>query len=143
MSRIIIFRRGDNRPTITPTIIGQVLAILTHKVRVQRPSMASKEGHGFFLPAKGRKVSDFYRLPVVPSKVLNSPAALLLDGPDGPMAGKGKTWADVAGWEIPADSLGKAGIADRSQANSVRLWIEQNLSLVVDPADVSVIFLKG
>jgi hypothetical protein len=141
--RILIFRKGDNRPSITATIIAQVVAILTHKVRVQRPSLASKDGVGFFLPAKGKKVSDFYRLPIVPSKVLNNPAALLLDGPDGPMAGKGKTWADLCGYEVPADSLGKAATADRSQANSLRLWISQNLPAVVAEEDVAVILVNG
>lgn len=141
--RILIFRKGDNRPSITATIIAQVIAILTHKVRVQRPSLASKDGVGFFLPAKGKKVSDFYRLPVVPSRVLNNPAALILDGPDGPMAGKGKTWVDLCGFEVPADSLGKAATADRSQANSLRLWISQNLSAVVAEEDVAVILVNG
>ncbi len=141
--RVLIFRKGNNRPTITAKVVEMVVAILTHKVRVQRPSLASKDGVGFFLPAKGKKVSDFYRLPVVPSKVLNNPAALILDGPDGPMAGKGKTWADVCGFEIPADSLGKAATADRSQANSLRLWISQNLSLVVSEEDVAVILVNG
>lgn len=141
--RVVIFRKGDHRPSITPDIIGRVVSILTHRVRVQRPSMASNDATGFFLPAKGRKVSEFYRLPVVPSKVLNNAAALILDGPDGPMASKGKAWVDTCGWVVPTDSLGKSGVADRSQANSIRLWIAQNLADVVAEEDVAVILVNG
>jgi len=99
------------------------------RVRVQRASLLS-----FLLDRKG-----FYALPVIPSKVLNNPAALLLDGPDGPMAGKGKRWIDSC-WIVPADSLGKSGEADRSQCNSIRLWIEQNVP-TVDTADVAVLYV--
>lgn len=101
------------------------------RVRVQRASLLK-----FLLDRKG-----FYALPVIPSKVLNNPAAMVLDGPDGPMAPKGKRWIDSC-WIVPADSLGKSGEADRSQCNSIRLWIEQNVP-TVDSADVAVLFLPN
>lgn len=113
-----------------------VKCVSNPRPRVQRPSLL-----GLFLPLGRAKASEFSKLPIIPSKVLNNPAAMILDGPDGPMAPVGKRWIDSC-YVIPADSLGKSGEADRSQCNSIRLWIEQNVP-AVDSADVAVLFLPG
>ena len=145
---IVIARKGGKFPKVAATVVkfltawaeaatavigeGKYPAIIlpqNPRVRVQRASLLR-----FLIDRKG-----FYALPVIPSKVLNNPAAMMLDGPAGPMAPKGKRWMDSC-WIVPADSLGKSGTADRSQCNSIRLWIEQNVP-TVDSADVAVLFL--
>lgn len=135
--RVIIFRRGDNRPKVDREGLDRLARRLNGpKVRVRRPGVEA-----LMIPERAGQRSAFYRLPVVPSAILNNPAALACDGPDGEDVAPGQTWADLAGFVLTGDDLGRAGCADRSSANSVRLWIEQNLAPVVDTADVSVVLL--
>lgn len=43
------------------------------------------------------------------------------------------------GWIVPVGSLGRKGTADRSAAQSVLLWIKQNMGHVVNPDQVSIV----
>jgi hypothetical protein len=47
--------------------------------------------------------------------------------------------AEATGWVIPTTSLGRKGEASQSQAESVRLWIKQNLN--IDGEDFAVIYI--
>ena len=83
--------------------------------RVQRPSLLE-----FFLSGA------FTKLPgLAPSVIDNRPRRVTEHADDG--------------WEVPADSLGRKGVADASQAQSILLWIKKNLGDVIDADEVSVV----
>jgi len=142
MFGIAILRRGNACPQVTAE---QVAAVTRRhdgpKVRVKRPAVL-----GLFVPAKGRKVSAFYGLPIVPSAIVNNVAALVCDGPDGTDVAFGESWVARCGFIVPADNLGKYGesglltVANANSArNSLRLWIEQNMGPMVSMDDVSIV----
>lgn len=142
MFSIAIIRRGNNRPSVSADEVAAVSRRLNGpKVRVKRPAVA-----GLFVPAKGRKVSAFYGLPIVPSAIVNNAAALVCDGPDGTDVAFDQSWVARCGFIVPADNLGKyresglASVADANSArNSLRLWIEQNVGPMVSMDDVSIV----
>lgn len=142
MFGIAILRRGNARPQVTTE---QVAAVTRRhdgpKVRVKRPAIL-----GLFVPVKGRKVSAFYGLPIVPSAIVNNAAALVCDGPDGTDVAFGESWVGRCGFLVPADCLGKyretglASVDDANSArNSLRLWVEQNMGPIVSMDDVSIV----
>jgi hypothetical protein len=134
---LAIFRTGNNGPKVTRSIIDRTMTKLSLKARVKRPSLTD-----FFLPAKAGSKSDFYRLPMVPQSIIDSPAARVLSGPNHPNedAPMGARWVDQ-GWIVPTDSLGRAQRVDNSTAESVRLWIKTHLADVADPGDVAVLVI--
>lgn len=145
MFGIAILRRGNARPQVTAE---QVAAVTRRhdgpKVRAKRPAVL-----GLFVPAKGRKVSPFYGLPIVPSAIVNNAAALVCDGPDGTDVAFGESWVARCGFIVPADCLGKyresglASVDDANSArNSLRLWVEQNMGPMVSMDDVSIVHYK-
>lgn len=83
--------------------------------RVQRPALLE-----FFLSG------EFTKLPALSPSVIDNRARRVTDHAD-------------AGWTVPTDSLGRKGVADASQAQSILLWIKKNLSDVVNPDEVSVV----
>ena len=70
--------------------------------------------------------TDFYGLPALSPKVIDNRGLRLLKHADD-------------GWAVPVGSLGRAGRADRAAAQSILLWIKQNMSHVVNPEHVSVV----
>lgn len=143
MYGIAIIRRGDNRPRYSATTVETVNRRLNGpKVRVKRTGIA-----GLFVPGKGRKVSDFYKvLPVLPSALVNNAAALVADGPKGQDCKWEDSWIMQCGWIVPDADLGKyreTGLLSVEDANScrnsLRLWITQNLGEVVDVNDLSIV----
>lgn len=145
MFGIAILRRGNDRPQFSAENVASV--VRRHdgpKVRVKRPATL-----GLFVPAKGRKVSAFYSLPIVPSAIVNNAAALVCDGPDGTDVPFGQSWVARCGFLVPADDLGKyresglPKVADANSArNSLRLWVEQNVGPLVSMDDVSVVHYR-
>lgn len=83
--------------------------------RVQRPSLQD-----FFLSG------EFLTLPALSPSVIDNRARRVTDHADD-------------GWEVPADSLGRKGTADASQAQSILLWIKKNLPDVVNADEVSIV----
>ena len=142
MFSIAIIRRGNNRPSVSAEEVAAVSRRLNGpKVRVKRPAIA-----GLFVPAKGRKVSPFYGLPMLSSAVVNNAAALVADGPDGPDCKWEDSWIMRCGFVVPDTDLGKyreSGLLDvvdaNSCRNSLRLWITQNLGPVVNVDDLSIV----
>lgn len=131
MTRIFIFRKGDNRPKPDRASLDRVARRVAnpHKVKKPRPAVTA-----LFTPAKVGVKSEFYRLPIVPSAVVNNPAALVLDGPAGPDAPAGSTWLDVAGWEVPVEAV--------HSPETIRLFYKKHLRELVDPEDVSVVAIR-
>ena len=141
MFGIAIFRRGDNRPAIDKATIDRTeRRVNGPKVRVKRPGIVAA-----IVPAKGRKVSPFYHLPLVPSSIVNNAAALVADGPNGADVPFSESWIATSAIMVDAADLGKyrdglANVADANSCrNSLRLWITQNLGDVIDPDDLSIV----
>ena len=142
MFGIAIIRRGNTRPAVTADQVATVTRRIDGpKVRVKRPATAA-----LFIPAKGRKVSAFYNLPVLPSAIVNNAAALMADGPTGADCKWKDNYLATSAFIVPMDDLGKyrenglATVGDANSArNSLRLWIDQNLGPVVNMDDLSIV----
>jgi hypothetical protein len=121
---IRIFRKSSATPR--PKASKSDLTELARKlevgaIRVDRPSLVE-----FFTPEQAGRLSEFYRLPALsPACIANRPHRII-DHAD-------------AGWTIPADSLGRKGVVTASTAQSILLWIKQNLAAFVNAEDVSVV----
>lgn len=116
MATIMIYRRTDCEPVkLTPAQVKKAAADIKKKgARVERPSLVK-----FLLGGL------FSKLKVTPQSIIDSPVQ---------RAAQGK------GWEVPSDSLGRKGAATASQAESIRLWVKQNLTAYgIDPDSVSVV----
>lgn len=118
---VVIYRKGNNAPKVDAATIADVRKVIGVKCRVQRPEIMA-----LFLPIRGGAKSTFYKLPELSPQLIDNSWRRQTD------------YAD-AGWEVPVNSLGRVGEATPSAAQSVLLWIKQNLADVVNPADVSVV----
>ncbi len=123
MSTMKIYRKESSasRPKVTKGELDQIERKLTLLTRVRRPELES-----FFIPKNGTAVSPFYKLPAIPSAVIDNPGLRQLDH-----AGDG--------WVIPVGSWGRSDTADRSTAQSIVLWIKKNLADVVNVQDFSIV----
>lgn len=126
---LIIFRKG---PVARPTNATVATWERVHGAVCRKPRTAFDLA---FLPV-GRGGSPFGTLPLVPAKVVRNMAALLVLGPDhsdySDPAPAGRTWADC-GLIVPDE----AGIVNSPE--NVRLYVKNNLALLVDPASVAVV----
>lgn len=123
MATIKIYRKdsGKNPPKVSATMKADVERKLALFSKVRRPSLES-----FFIPAKAGTKSDFYKLPALPQHVIDNAPMRIYEFED-------------AGWLVPEDSQGRNPGANRSNAQSILLWIKQRLADVVNPEDVSVV----
>lgn len=100
--------------------IAKISEELDRRCRVQRPNVVT-----FLLGG------DFGKLPKVSTTVLDSPYQRWKQKQDG----------KLVGWKVPDSDLGrKQGQPSLSTAESVRLWIKQNLGDHVSAENVAVIF---
>lgn len=137
---VSIFRTGENNPRPTKAVIDRMMLRIGLKSTVDRDDLVA------FMTPKGKSKSAFYSLPIVPQQVIDNPAARVLSGPKHPNedAPAGQAWIDQ-GWVIPVSNLGRKFVKDAnaepdsSTVESVRLWIKQHLSDVVDSADVAIL----
>ena len=111
MAVIRIYRLESIHPAPRPKM-ATVRAVRERADRVARVRRDALVDH--FSP-EGRRGSDFYRQPAVPASVINNPAERRYNYRD-------------AGWIVPPECLGRAGTADRSTAESLRLWIGKHLA---------------
>lgn len=117
MSTIKVYRKESAHPTRKPVkaVRAETERRIAALARVHRPSLQD-----FFLSG------DFHKLPALSPQIIDNRALRILDHAS-------------AGWEVPADSLGRKGSADSSQAQSIILWIKKNLAGVVNPDEVSIV----
>jgi len=112
-----MFRKEGKRPKVTKAMAIEVAEHLEFMVRVRRPELES-----FIIDG------EFWNLPILSGKCIDNKGHRLM---------RHKT----DGWAIPTGSLGRSGTVNRSTAQSVRLWIEQNLGAYV-PIDVVSIVVQ-
>jgi hypothetical protein len=123
MAVIRIYRLESIHPAPRPTK-AVATAVRERLARLARVSRDAVVDH--FSP-QGRAASSFYKQQAVPASVINNPAE------------RRYTYRD-AGWVVPPESLGRAARADRSTAESLRLWINKHLSPeMVHPSHVAVV----
>ena len=111
MAVIRIYRLESIHPAPRPKA-ADVRAVRERTDRVARVPRPDVMDH--FTP-QGRGASSFYKQPAVPASVVNNPA-------------ERRHNYDDAGWIVPVSSLGRYGRADRSTAESLRLWINKHLA---------------
>lgn len=118
MGTITIYRRQSVKVKRMGKVqLATALIAIGKRARVNRDALVE-----FFL------CGEFNRLPVTPQSVIDSPVAR----------------ENAQGWVLPVDCLGRKGEATASVAESVRLWIKQNLAAYgVDPDSVSVVYQAG
>ncbi len=75
--------------------------------RVDRPGLLEH-----FIPSPRK--SPFHRQPALLASLIDNPAMRRLEHLED-------------GWLVPADSLGRSGTADRSQAQSIVLWLKKHI----------------
>lgn len=124
-----IFRKA---PTARPNAATVATWKRVHAAKCRKPRTAFDL---LFLPV-GRGGSAFSSLPIVPAKVVRNMAALLVLGPDHDTyenpAPAGHTWSDF-GLIVPDED----GIVN--SAENVRLYVKNNLAMLVDPGSVAVV----
>lgn len=113
---IRIYRKTSSASTRKPAKAAaeKVRTLVGLKCRVQRPALLDH-----FLSG------DFHKQPALAPSVVDNRVDRIIEH-------------HAAGWTVPADSLGRAGVVDASTAQSILLWIKQNVT-VVDPSEVSVV----
>lgn len=89
------------------------------RCRVQRPHVLD-----LFLDG------EFPKLPAIKSNVIDAPYLRITGRRDG----------TVSGFPIPTEDLGRVGTPSASVAESIRLWIKQNLSEVIPVESVAVVY---
>lgn len=115
---IVIYRRQDAKvKRLGKNQLAETVKRVNRKTRVKRDNVVS-----FFLEG------GFNNLPVTPQSVIDSPY---------------RREDEAKGWEIPAEDLGRIGEATPSAAESIRLWVKQNLGDYVNPDAVSVVYIEG
>lgn len=133
---VYIGRKGSHDPRpVKAVLTALAMYLVSPAVRKQRPALAA-----LFIPARAGVRSTFYKLPVIPSAVVNNPAALLLLGPahEDMMnpAPVGQRWVDMM---LPAPPDGGAA----NTPENVRGFIKNHLGPVVDAADLAVIRINA
>lgn len=118
MPNVVIYRKDvpGAKPRLKKAEMERATALVEMTSRVKRPSLLA-----FLADPKG-----FYGLPALAPKVIDNKAIRIIDH-------------GHAGWVVPADSLGRSGTADRSQAESIKLWIGKNAAHLVNIDHVSVV----
>jgi hypothetical protein len=103
---------------MTKAQLASALKDIHRKVRVNRDTLTK-----FMLDG------SFNKLPVYPQSTIDSPY---------------KRWKEgVKGYEISADDLGRVGEPSQSVANSIRLWVKQNLAEYgINPDAISVVYME-
>lgn len=123
MAVIRIYRLESIHPAPRPKV-ADVRAVRERTGRVARVPRDAVVDH--FVP-QGRAASCFYKQPAVPASVVNNPAERRYNYSD-------------AGWIVPPASLGRKGTADRSTAESLRLWINKHLAPeLLHPSHLAVV----
>lgn len=122
---IAIYRKGSDgkRRPMSKANRANLDRTIALRARVQRPDVVDFIAGG-----------DFYRLPVTPGRVIDSPADRVLDH-------KGSRWV------VPVDNFGRVqdAVASgdpkamRSACQSLLLWIKQNLGDCIDTSDLSIV----
>lgn len=112
---IRIYRKASKTATRKPgkAKAESVRNLVALKCRVQRPGLLD------------HLLSDFYSQPTMAPSVIDNKVDRILNH-------------HSAGWTVPADSLGRKGSVDASTAQSILLWIKQNVP-TVDASEVSVV----
>jgi hypothetical protein len=113
---IRIYRKTAATPSRKPTKAqaDQVRKVVAIKCRVQRPGLLDH-----FLSGA------FHKQTAIPAQVIDNRADRIINH-------------HKDGWTVPADSLGRNGRVDASTAQSILLWVKQNIP-TVDPSEVSVV----
>lgn len=120
---VVIYRKdvGYLPTKLSADQLAYLRRMLEMKCRVRRPDVEA-----LFIPERAGVFSRFHKLYALPQHVIDNRPERLLN------------WADY-GIVIPANNLGRVGKATKGSVDSLNLWIAQNLSTVVDPAEVSVV----
>ncbi len=123
-SRIAVYRKASaySPPRPTKAEHERGLTILNLKCRVRRPELES-----LFIPTQAGRKPAFESLVELPASIIKSKADRILDHLDD-------------GWTVPAESLGRGGVADVRQAESVRIWVARWLAPWVHLDSVAVVF---
>lgn len=119
MSRLMVFRKSAVKaPKLSATKVAAAIAEIGSKVRVERDEFVT------FMLGGG-----FAKLEVVSQSAIDS------DMQRPKIMGKG--------WEVPADSLGRVGVATPSSRESIRLWAKQQLPAYgINPDAVAIILVE-
>ena len=112
---VVIYRKPGKAPRTTKAAKAECLEALEYIARVRRPSVEELFVSG-----------AFFDLPELSPKCIDNRGHRLM-----------RHRAD--GFVVPADSLGRKGTADRAAAQSLLLWIKQNLGAYVGADSVSVV----
>ena len=101
-------------------------------VRKGRPNL-----NAVVIPERAGRLSVFDKLTVIPSAVVNNPAALVLCGPNHPdpksPAPIGSRWIDCM-VQVPAEDSGA-----KDSPENVRLYLKNHLGAVIDPESVAIV----
>jgi hypothetical protein len=117
MDSIVIYKVGEAKKHPNNATLREQVAENLAKSRVQRPTLAEHFISG-----------EAYKMDTLPSDERSTPALRQHRGS-----------AQRCGFILPTEELGRTGRADRSVANSVRLWIEKNLGPVVNVSDFLIV----
>jgi len=116
MSTIMLYRRKAGKtPHKGTKALEAARKRINKTVRVKRDELVT-----FMLSG------DFGHLPVTPQSVIDSPIRR----------------EEAIGYELPKECLGRKGVANPSQVESVRLWVKKNLMPEgVNPDTVSIVLV--
>ncbi len=123
-ARILVYRKtgSSSRPVVRKADVEQIRRKVSIIARVQREGLLEH-----FIPAP--KVSPFHRQPSLLASLIDNPALRRLEH-------------EADGWLVPADSLGRKGEADRSQAQSIVLWLKKHVvdNGLANEDEISVVY---
>ena len=125
MSQIRIYRKESAAKPVTK-LAKATADEIRHRTsvlaRVQRPDLLDH-----FMPT-GNAKSAFHRQPAISPSLAKNRGERILDHAD-------------KGWTLPESCLGRAGVADASQAQSVLLWIKKHIveAGLADEAEICVV----
>lgn len=113
---VVIYRKdvAGARPKLKKADRDRAVAVFEATCRVRRPSLEAFLADGF------------YSLPALTPSLIKNKAMRMLDH-------------SGDGFVVPADSLGRSGVADASAVESINLWIKKNMAHLVNPDHVSVV----
>ena len=113
--QVVIYRKAGKAPRTSKAVKAEAAEALEFLCRVRRPEVEELFIEG-----------GFWSLPELSTKCVDNRGHRLM-----------KHSHD--GWVVPASSLGRAGTVSKASAQSLLLWVKQNLGAWVDSDSVSIV----